>query len=438
MLCALRSAAHVHVGYGSFSEYIERLFGYKPRTTQEKLRVAEALEGLPSTARALDSGALSWCAARELTRVAAADTERAWLDAARGKTIRQLEEMVASRTPGDAPTTPPKEFARPRVLRFEVAPETFALFREAMQQLRRTAGEAWDDDAVLLSMARHVLGGPGDEGRSSYQVSLTVCAACASGAQRGGGELVPVGEAVVAMAECDVQLLGQLLPHAANENAHRTDAPDTAAESRARADASQSDHRDAHVGARCDGDPVAAADTVADVDTNVDRRLDAPPRGAAIAEAPSPRAKQNIPPATRRAVLARDQHGCRVPGCSHATFVDVHHVRPRAEGGGHEPDNLITLCSAHHRASHRGELIIERDGSGALIFRHADGTAYGHPVTPRVVDAHTKVSSALRNLGFREREVRAVLAELLADENLRDAPPERLLREALCRIRAHR
>jgi Holliday junction resolvasome RuvABC DNA-binding subunit len=52
-----------------------------------------------------------------------------------------------------------------------------------------------------------------------------------------------------------------------------------------------------------------------------------------------------------------------------------------------------------------------------------------------VVDAHTKVSSALRNLGFREREVRAVLAELLADDNLRDAPPERLLREALCRIR---
>ncbi|HEX4339896.1 MAG TPA: hypothetical protein VH062_28510 [Polyangiaceae bacterium] len=29
-LAALRSAAHVHLGYGSFGEYIERLFGYKP------------------------------------------------------------------------------------------------------------------------------------------------------------------------------------------------------------------------------------------------------------------------------------------------------------------------------------------------------------------------------------------------------------------------
>jgi len=48
LLAALRSAAHAHLGYGSFSEYVERLFGYKPPSTQEKLRVAEALEELPA------------------------------------------------------------------------------------------------------------------------------------------------------------------------------------------------------------------------------------------------------------------------------------------------------------------------------------------------------------------------------------------------------
>src|SRR5882672_5379 len=56
LLAALRSAAHVHLGYGSFAEYVERLFGYKPRSTQEKLRVAEALEDLPVVARALETG----------------------------------------------------------------------------------------------------------------------------------------------------------------------------------------------------------------------------------------------------------------------------------------------------------------------------------------------------------------------------------------------
>jgi hypothetical protein len=35
LLCAWRSAVHVHLGYASFAQYIERLFGYKPRTTQE-------------------------------------------------------------------------------------------------------------------------------------------------------------------------------------------------------------------------------------------------------------------------------------------------------------------------------------------------------------------------------------------------------------------
>jgi hypothetical protein len=70
LLAALRSAAHVHLGFGSFVEYIERLFGYAPRSTQDRLRVAEALEHLPATRLVLERGDLSWSAARELTRVA--------------------------------------------------------------------------------------------------------------------------------------------------------------------------------------------------------------------------------------------------------------------------------------------------------------------------------------------------------------------------------
>jgi hypothetical protein len=105
------------------------------------------------------------------------------------------------------------------VLRFEVAVDTFATFREAMLQLRRRAGGSLDDDAILLAMARHALGGPRDEGRSSYQVSLGVCGVCGCGAQLAGGELVPVDAAVVEMATCDAQQLAGL--QAANENATR-------------------------------------------------------------------------------------------------------------------------------------------------------------------------------------------------------------------------
>src|SRR5579885_916928 len=79
LLAARRAKAHRQLGYGSFTEYIERLFGYAPRLTHDKLRVAEALETLPELARELREGALSFSQVRELTRVATADTEKAWL-----------------------------------------------------------------------------------------------------------------------------------------------------------------------------------------------------------------------------------------------------------------------------------------------------------------------------------------------------------------------
>ena len=124
-----------------------------------------------------------------------------------------------------------------------------------------------------------------------------------------------------------------------------------------------------------------------------------------------------------------------MPGCTHATFVDVHHVQPRADGGRNDAANLSTLCSVHHRAAHRGELVIERDPDGSFCFRHADGAAYGDAIEPRRVDAHAKVFSALRHLGFRESDVKSVLCELRAAAELAGASTERLLREALCRIR---
>src|SRR5262245_3711970 len=75
LLTAHRAGTHRRLGYGSFVEYTERLFGYSPRITQEKLRVAEALEALPNTTRDLQIGAITYSAARELTRVATHETE---------------------------------------------------------------------------------------------------------------------------------------------------------------------------------------------------------------------------------------------------------------------------------------------------------------------------------------------------------------------------
>src|SRR5690606_771664 len=83
------------------------------------------------------------------------------------------------------------------------------------------------------------------------------------------------------------------------------------------------------------------------------------------------RAKQTVPPARRRHVLHRDHGQCVVDGCRAATFVDVHHLHWRSDGGKHDIDGLVTLCGAHHRAVHAGTLIIEGTPSTGLGFFHA-------------------------------------------------------------------
>ncbi len=52
LLVALRSGAHFELGFATFVEYVERLFGYLPRWTSERVRVAEALERLPELEQA--------------------------------------------------------------------------------------------------------------------------------------------------------------------------------------------------------------------------------------------------------------------------------------------------------------------------------------------------------------------------------------------------
>jgi len=63
-----------------------------------------------------------------------------------------------------------------------------------------------------------------------------------------------------------------------------------------------------------------------------------------------------ITPAQRRAVSARDRH-CIAKGCTRPpAFCDVHHLIARADGGLTTVDNLALLCRRHHVLWHRGTL----------------------------------------------------------------------------------
>jgi hypothetical protein len=150
------------------------------------------------------------------------------------------------------------------------------------------------------------------------------------------------------------------------------------------------------------------------------------------------RARQNVPPSVRRLVIRRDGGRCVVPGCSQSVFVDIHHVVPRSEGGGHDPDLLVVLCGAHHRALHRGQLLVEGRVSTGLVFRHADGTMYGQRLRSREVGIYEEAFRALRGLGFREREARRALDRIRASTHVGDASVPRILRQALMLLGADR
>jgi len=317
-VAAKAAEVHRHLGYGSFDEYLERVLGYAPTTARDRMRVAVALEALPAVRAALAAGEVTFSAVRELTRVATADTEQAWLDAIQNLTAREVEQCVRGHKPGDHPDDRPDPQLEPRAVRMQLLPESYALFLEARRALEAEVGHPMSDSDFMAVACRGVLAGGGSEGDARgdaaahapasntppYQIALTVCVDCQRATVDAAGRTIDVAPAVVDCAQCDAVVLG-----------------------------------------RVDG------------------------------AAPEP-AQRTIPAAVRRLVLARDHHRCVVPGCRSSRFIDVHHLRARAAGGDHQPLNLATMCSSHHLLLHAGAIVI-RGVPGDLHVTHADGRAYG-------------------------------------------------------------
>ena len=57
-------------------------------------------------------------------------------------------------------------------------------------------------------------------------------------------------------------------------------------------------------------------------------------------------------------VLARDGYTCQCGKRGCTDKLEVHHIVPRSEGGSDAPENLITLCSKHHKVLHAGKITL--------------------------------------------------------------------------------
>ncbi len=85
------------------------------------------------------------------------------------------------------------------------------------------------------------------------------------------------------------------------------------------------------------------------------------------------RRTRNIPPALRRAVLARNGGHCEIFGCDSRYRVEVHHKIPWSQGGTTDPENLVAVCWFHHHiAIHQQGFHVHTDPKGRVVLKQPD------------------------------------------------------------------
>ena len=80
-------------------------------------------------------------------------------------------------------------------------------------------------------------------------------------------------------------------------------------------------------------------------------------------------------------MMLRDRH-CRFPGCANQAFLHGHHIHHWIHGGSTSLDNLLTLCSFHHREVHEGGFELRFTKAGEVEAWAPDGKRL--PAVPAV------------------------------------------------------
>ena len=302
---------------------------------REKVRVAHALANLPKVSAAMASGRLSYSKAREITRVASAETEEYLLMIAEHGTAQHVEKLVRA---------------------YRRCQEAEELSREARQQQTRSVTWRHDDDGSLILTCRL----PAEAGAlilKALDLALENVPAGTSKepvrfSARRADALSLVAESFLAHGAIEaagtdrhqivVHVAAETLRHRAAGCCEFEHGPSMAAETARRLS--------------CDASVVALIENDDGEPLNVGRKT------------------RTISAPLRRVLNARDK-GCRFPGCSNTHYIDAHHVEHWANGGETKPSNLVSLCRFHHRAVHEGGIRIERLDDGALRFVKPNGAA---------------------------------------------------------------
>jgi hypothetical protein len=330
------------------SEWLAWRCGITLSAAREKVRTAQALRDLPQISIAFAEGHLSYSKVRALTRVADASNEDLLVSYAINATATQVEDRCRQmRNVHPASTRDAQRSWERRSLSVwrnpargtltmsvELPLEVGELITQALD-LAIQSGEAasgpeftdasWQTQQAdaLVALAKAYLAG-GEAERTSTADQYQVVVHVDDSALRGGG----------------LRARGDLrggVDHGDHDACARSDLP---VETVRRL--------------TCDGSVIEMVESVEGRTLSVGRK------------------QRTVPTALKRALWSRDR-GCAFPGCQNTRFVDAHHIEHWSDGGETSLDNLILLCSQHHRLTHEGGYVVRRDHQGSVYFRRADG-----------------------------------------------------------------
>jgi hypothetical protein len=384
LLCLIRdfdaAGGWARAGARSCAHWLSWRVGLGLNAAREKVRVARALANLPQLSSALAHGEISFSKVRAVTRVATADNEGALLCFARHGTAAQVEKIVRSYrgvlAAQDAETEEHRQACRGLelwtdeagmvVVRGRLTAEQGALLRQALERAEaRLAPRAPEGTAQAGTADVTAVTSDSGEDRAAQRradaLALVAESALSHELERGtDADLVQVVLHVDAEALADPRAPGQCRFEGGGEVS-----PQTARR------------------LSCDASLVtlhhAPDSSVLDVG----------------------RKRRTIPPAIRRALRARDS-GCRFPGCSNTRHLHGHHLEHWADGGETRVDNLIQLCSAHHRLVHEGGFRVQRKADGELSFLRPDGQGLpAIPATAAVDDGVAALRERQAGLGLQ-------------------------------------
>jgi hypothetical protein len=101
------------------------------------------------------------------------------------------------------------------------------------------------------------------------------------------------------------------------------------------------------------------------------------------------------PPAWMMRQLRFRDYGCTFPGCGSRRFAQAHHIAWWRHGGRTDLDNLLLVCTFHHKLVHEHGWTVRRDADGVAGWFFPDGRRYrAGPAPPRPVERQHEASQS--------------------------------------------